>query len=66
MRPAAGGRCARHVWSPARGTRTWRLSLRRPLPRGRYLVYSRAVTGAGFREASFSARDRNLVTFEVR
>jgi hypothetical protein len=65
VRPATGGKCARRIWSRAGGTRNWRLSLRRALPPGSYVLYSRAVTGAGFREASFSARDRNRLTFHV-
>jgi hypothetical protein len=63
--PRSGGQCTRKVWSRARGSRSWRLSLRRALPPGRYIAFSRAVTGAGFREAAFSERDRNRVTFEL-
>lgn len=58
--------CSGRVWVRARGTRSWRLSLSRSLPRGRYVVYSRAVIRAGFPEASFSQRDRNRRTFTIR
>lgn len=40
--------------------------LRRPLPPGRYVAYSRAVTREGATEQSFTARDRNRITFTVR
>jgi uncharacterized delta-60 repeat protein len=63
--PRSGGKCTRKVWSRARGSRSWRLTLRRALPPGRYVAFSRALTGPGFREAAFSRRDRNRVTFEV-
>jgi hypothetical protein len=59
------GRCSRPVWVRAAGTRRWRLGLSRSLPRGRYELRSRATIAAGFREASFSARDRNRIVFRV-
>jgi hypothetical protein len=65
VRAGAGGKCTRRVWTRARGTSSWRLRLRRALPAGRYVLYSRAVTGAGFHEAAFSKRDRNRLTFRV-
>jgi hypothetical protein len=57
--------CTRKVWMTASGGRSWRLSLRRSLPRGRYEAFSRAVIGAGFSEGRFSRRDGNLVRFRV-
>ena len=58
--------CARPVWITAKGTRSWRLKLKRALPAGSYTVRSRAVIGAGFPEARFSAADGNLRTLRVR
>jgi hypothetical protein len=60
-----GARCTPTGWQAAKGTRSWRLSMR-ALPAGRYQVFSRAVTKNGFREAHFAASDRNRVAFRVR
>jgi hypothetical protein len=61
------GRCNRPVWLRAAGTRRWSFALPGGLPRGRYVLYSRATIAAGgFREASFSARDRNRIVFQAR
>jgi uncharacterized delta-60 repeat protein len=57
--------CTRKVWLTAAGGRSWRLSLQRSLPRGRYEAFSRAVIGAGFAEGRFSRGDGNLVRFRV-
>ena len=58
--------CANPTWVTARGKGSWRLALARRLPRGRYVVTSRAVIGAGFPEASFSRRDRTRLSLRVR
>ncbi|HET6551742.1 MAG TPA: hypothetical protein VFG79_24960 [Solirubrobacter sp.] len=60
-----GKRCGPAAWLRTRGKRSWRLKLRRALPRGRYVVYSRTTIAAGFREGRFSKRDRNRVAFRV-
>jgi hypothetical protein len=57
--------CSRPVWLRATGRRAWRLQLRGALPAGRYVAFSRATIGAGFHEASFTARDGNRVGFRV-
>ena len=62
---AARGRCNRGVWLRARGTRRWRLELRRGLPLGNYVAYSRAVNRAGAHERRFSRADGNLLTFRI-
>ena len=49
----------------ATGTTRWRFALRKALATGRYTVYSRAVIGAGFPEASFAKADRNRVQFRI-
>jgi hypothetical protein len=40
------GACT-HVWLKAKGTRKWSFRLRRNLPRGKYLVATRAIDAAG-------------------
>ncbi len=61
-----GRGCKRAVWLRAQGTRSWRYPLARALPPGRYVLYTRATIAAGLREASFSARDGNEITFTAR
>ena len=62
----ARGSCGSAVWLRASGSSSWRLSLARSLPKGRYEIRSRAVIRAGFREGLFSSRDRNLVKLTVK
>ena len=62
----AAASAARRRWLRADGARSWRLALDRSLPPGSYEVLSRARIRAGFREGSFSARDRTRVRFTVR
>jgi hypothetical protein len=40
------GACS-HVWLPAKGKASWSLHLRHKLPRGSYMVSTRAVDSAG-------------------
>jgi hypothetical protein len=65
-RALSRGSCSGSAWVRASGTSSWRLSLSRALPAGRYEIRSRAVIRSGFREARFSARDRNLASLTVR
>jgi hypothetical protein len=65
LRKAGSGSSCSRVWLRARGKSNWRLTLRRALPKGRYVIYTRAVIGSGFREGRFSARDRNKIGFRV-
>lgn len=60
------GVCDRAVWLRADGTSRWRFKLARGLPRGRYVVYSRATNAAGLSERSFSRKDGNRIAFRVR
>ncbi len=55
--------CRRPVLLRARGTRSWRLSLRRRLPRGRYRVQVRGVDRRGNKE---TPGRRNVVRVNVR
>lgn len=59
------GRCRTLAFLRARGTTHWSFKLKRKLPPGSYVLYSRAVDRGGARESSFSARDRNRRAFRV-
>jgi hypothetical protein len=58
--------CRKRRWLPASGSSKWRFKLRKRLPRGRYVLYSRATDTAGLAEQTFSAADRNMVKLRVR
>ena len=64
--PITEGECDRGLWLRAEGTASWRFTLARRWPKGRYTLYSRAVNRAGVRETGFSRREKNLVNFTVR
>ena len=64
-KPGTQGRCGQPRWLRAKGTRSWRFTMRRSLPAGRYVIHSRTTIGAGFPEARFSASDRNKIEFRV-
>jgi uncharacterized repeat protein (TIGR01451 family) len=59
VKPAAG-RCQPTVWLKARGTRNWRYRLRKRLPKGRYVLYSRAVNSSGIAEGYFDKDNRQV------
>jgi hypothetical protein len=65
-KPLADGSCGSPRWLRASGSARWRFALKRALGAGRYTVYSRAVIGAGFPEARFSAADRNRIQYRIR
>jgi hypothetical protein len=64
--PLENGRCTKVRWLRAQGTRRWRFKLRKTLPRGRYVIYSRALDKSGVPEQSFTARDRNRQVIRLR
>jgi hypothetical protein len=64
--PPDGVTCAARPFLPAKGSARWTFRLKRRLPRGRYVVYSRAVDSAGHAERAFSATRGNRVAFRVR
>lgn len=69
MRTVVAGRkgaCDQPVWVKVRGKRKWRLGLDRALPKGRYVLLSRAVLVNGVPEGAFGRKDRNMVRFRVR
>jgi hypothetical protein len=41
----------RHIWLPTMGSKVWRFRLRHRLPRGTYIVSTRAIDAAGNTEA---------------
>jgi hypothetical protein len=63
----ARGKCRRAVYVTTRGTTKWSFTSR-PLPRGVYLVRSRAIDAAGNveRKQRLEGRLRNFVTVRVR
>ena len=61
-----GGTCDQPVWVRVDGTDDWRLRLRRALPKGRYTLFSRAVTRNGAVEGAFSFKDRNKIRFRIQ
>jgi hypothetical protein len=62
---SAARSCSTPTWLRATGTARWHYALRHALPRGSYVVRSRAVIRAGFPETSFSRSDGNLRSFRV-
>jgi hypothetical protein len=64
--PATGGVCATPRWLRARGTTHWRYRFNRRLPKGRYVLYVRAVDNAGVYDAAFTRHKHNKLPFTVR
>jgi 6-phosphogluconolactonase (cycloisomerase 2 family) len=63
---AKRGVCAARRFIPANGTGRWTLKLRKPLPRGRYVLYARAIDRAGNVERLFTTRLGNRRAFRLR
>ena len=64
-RAAHKGKCSALAWRRATGAGSWRLTLKRRLPVGRYVLYSRASV-QGMTEAIGKPGARNRVAFTVR
>jgi len=62
----AGRTCAPRFLLVARGTAKWSRQLKRRLPRGRYVITSRATDDAGQSEVGFSTRLGNRRTVRAR
>ena len=58
-------RCDAPVWLRARGTARWRFRGSKALPKGRYVVYARAIDRAGHTASTFTKRRKNRREFEV-
>lgn len=54
------GTCVPTAWLNATGTTSWRLKLRRRLPRGRYVLYAQAMDAAGHTQSGFATRKFTL------
>jgi hypothetical protein len=65
VRVKKGKRCPWR-WLAVKGKAKWSFRLKRRLPRGRYVVYARAVDDKGLAEAVFSRRAGNRFAFRVR
>jgi hypothetical protein len=65
-KPATGRRCGQATWLNAKGTRHWQFALRRKLPAGRYVLYTRPVTTGDAPEAGFSASRHDKQAFTLR
>jgi len=61
---ATGGQCAQR-WLTVTGTAKWSFKFKGSLPPGNYVVYARAVDGAGLAEAAFSRKLGNRYAFRV-
>jgi uncharacterized delta-60 repeat protein len=59
------GRCATPRFLRAQGTRSWVFKLRKRLPPGRYILYTRATDTSGNSETSFSSKLGNRAAFRV-
>src|SRR3954452_18821141 len=64
--PTTAKRCRAGGFLRATGTAKWTYKLKRRLPKGSYVLVSRAVGIDDVREPRFSAADRNVVRFRVR
>ncbi len=60
-----GGQCQPRLFIQATGTGQWSLHLRRGLPRGTWIVISRAFDATGRSETTFSQADHNLAVVRV-
>jgi hypothetical protein len=60
------GTCALSGFLKAKGTTSWKLTLKHKLPTGKYVITSRATDSAGHVESSFSAKAGNRLTLTVR
>ena len=58
--------CVVHRFLAAKGTTRWTFRLKRRLPKGSYVVYSRAVGVDGAKETRFSAAVGNRIRFRLR
>lgn len=65
-RPTTTDGCRTPVWVDVDGRRAWKLRLRRLLPRGGYILFTRAVAWDSSAESSFTRRDRNRLSFRIK
>jgi hypothetical protein len=58
-------RCTARKWLGAKGTTSWAFKLKKKLPKGSYVLFSRAIDKKGKVESHFSASRGNRVAFKV-
>jgi len=56
----------RPTWLRATGFSHWAYALKKRLPPGKYVIYSRATGANGLSESNFTAADKNRVQFTVK
>jgi hypothetical protein len=58
-------RCTKRKWLAAKGTASWTFKLKKKLPKGSYVLFSRAIDAKAKVESHFSAKRGNRVAFKV-
>jgi uncharacterized delta-60 repeat protein len=58
--------CTSPLWIRASGTKRWTFNLTRQLPKGHYVLLTRAMQSYGLAENRFSAKRHNRLRFRVR
>jgi hypothetical protein len=58
-------RCTTRKWLAAKGTTSWTFKLKKKLPKGSYVLFSRAIDRKAKVESHFSAKRGNRVAFKV-
>jgi hypothetical protein len=61
-----GKTCDEPVWLAAKGTTKWSYKLKKDLPPGKYVAYSRSTTDADATEFYFDDKDGNREEFKVK
>jgi hypothetical protein len=58
-------RCTKRKWLAAKGTTSWTFKLKKKLPKGSYVLFSRAIDTKAKLESHFSGKRGNRVAFKV-
>ena len=58
-------RCTKRKWLAAKGTASWTFKLKKKLPKGSYVLFSRAIDRKAKVESHFSAKRGNRVAFKL-
>jgi hypothetical protein len=58
-------RCTKRVWLGAKGKASWTFKLKKKLPKGSYVLFSRAIDSKGKVESHFSAKRGNRASFKL-
>jgi hypothetical protein len=59
-------RCTKRIFLKAKGTTSWTFKLKKKLPKGSYVIFSRAIDKTGKLETHFSSSRGNRVTIKVK